>query len=99
MLSDFGDHMAIEHIYQIGDEARTLKNKLHRHLEQKEKINSGRLLFILTKLCELHEATAMKLDEVVERLVRFEDEVRKGARPEMRAVMKKKTRRKKRRGW
>ncbi len=91
--------MAIEHIYQIGDEARALKKKLHRHLEQKEKINSGRLLSILTELCELHEATAMKLDEVVERLVRFEDEMRRGRRPEMRAVMKKKTRRKKRRGW
>jgi len=81
--------MTIEHSYQIGDEARALKKKIHRHLEQKEKIESGHLLSILRDMCELHEAAASKLDEFIERLVRFEDEVRKGRRPEMRMTEKK----------
>jgi len=89
--------MTIEHIYQIGDEARALKKKIHRHLEQKEKIDSGHLLSILRDMCELHEATAAKMDEIVERLVRFEDEMRKGIRPEMRVTGKKAAKHKKHR--
>ena len=87
--------IGLEHIYRIGDEAKELRKRLHRTLELNEKITANHLISVLDVVCELHELTAKKLDEIIERLVRLEDEVRRKPRPEMRAAIVKKPKKRK----
>jgi len=85
--------IGLEHIYEIVEEARALKKRVHASLERGEQINTGKLASVLDSMCDLTELTAKKLDEVVERFVRLEDEVRKGRGSQMRPAMGKKRRR------
>ncbi|MEM4248582.1 MAG: hypothetical protein QXH80_04890, partial [Candidatus Nanoarchaeia archaeon] len=82
--------IGLEYTYRITDEAKEFRKKLHKALEQKQKLNAGHLIPILDALFELHEITGKKLDEIMERLVRLEDEIRKKPRPHSIARPKKK---------
>jgi len=76
----------IEHVYQIADAAKELRKKIHKDLEVKKMkdISAGEIAGWLDKTLEMQEASARKLDELFERLVRLEDETRKSrARSEM----------------
>jgi len=71
----------LEYSYRIADEAKEFRKKLHKALEQKQNLSAGHIIPVLDALFELHEITGKKLDEMMERLVRLEDEVRKKPRP------------------
>ena len=70
----------LEYSYRIADEAKEFRKKLHKALEQKQKLDAGHIIPVLDTLFELHEITGKKLDEMMERLVDLEDEVRKKPR-------------------
>jgi hypothetical protein len=81
----------VKETFQIGDEAKELREKIHKSVEiKKRKIGAGEISGWLDKTLELEENLSKKLDELVERFVRLEDEVRKGKRPEAVPVYKKK---------
>ena len=82
----------VKFTYQIGDEAKDMREKIHTAITtNKGKINPGEISGWVDKALELDENLSKKLDELFERLVRLEDEVRKeGPRPEAVPAKKKK---------
>ncbi|MGB9675398.1 MAG: hypothetical protein ACP5IJ_00785 [Candidatus Nanoarchaeia archaeon] len=83
----------VRHIFEIADEAKELKEAIHETWKTKKEIRPAEIAGWAEKILELEKDLALKLDEVVERLVRIEDEVRKKIRPEQ--IPKPKIKRKK----
>lgn len=75
----------VKNLYQIADDARQLKDEIHKTIDAKgrKKTDSGEISAWVSKTSELLTDLAKKADEIMERLVRLEDEVRQGSRPEM----------------
>ena len=73
--------IAMKHVFEILDEAKEMRNKI-REAFQAGDLNPQLLASWIDKSLELDEAEAKKLDELFERLVRLEDEIRGGKGPQ-----------------
>ena len=75
----------VKNLYQIADDAKELRDEIHKTIDVKgrKKTDSGEISIWASKSLELLGDLAKKADEIMERLVRLEDEVRKDARPEL----------------
>jgi len=71
----------MEQVFKILDEAKETREKI-RAAFQAGDLNPQLLASWVDKSLELDEAEAKKLDELFERLVRLEDEVRGGKGPQ-----------------
>ena len=74
----------VRNVYDIVDEANDLKEKIHKSVKLKKgKVSTAEISGWAGETLSLQADLAKKLDELYERFVRLEDEVRKGRRPEM----------------
>jgi len=71
----------MRHVFEILDQAKEMRGKI-RDAFQEGDLNPQLLASWVDKALELDEAIAKKLDELFERLVRLEDEVRGGKGPQ-----------------
>ena len=67
--------MPLEHVFQIIDEAKDLKGKIKEAFLAGD-VPKELLASWIEKVLELDELEARKLDELFERLVKLEDEIR-----------------------
>jgi|GEM_PF-2148271 predicted transcriptional regulator len=80
----------VKNIYEIVDEAKDLRESVHETWKVKKEIKPSEIAGWVEKTLVLQENLAMKVDEIMERLVRIEDEVRRKIRPEQIPKIKKK---------
>lgn len=74
----------VRNVYDIVDEANDLREKIHKSVKLKKgKVGAAEISGWADKTLSLEADLAKKLDELYERFVRLEDEVRKKRRPEM----------------
>jgi len=67
----------VRKLFEIIDEANDLRERIHRSVKTKREIMSGEILGWDDRMLQLQADLAKKVDELFERLVRLEDEVRK----------------------
>ncbi|MCX6774605.1 MAG: hypothetical protein NTY99_00765 [DPANN group archaeon] len=75
----------VKDLHEIEDESKSLKDEVDKTLKvnRNAKTTPGEIANWVTRTLELQADLAKKTDELVERLVRLEDEVRKSRfRPE-----------------
>jgi hypothetical protein len=94
----------VKHVFEIIDDANELRQKIHKGIDIKVgKIERGEIAGWNDKSLQLLSDLAKKVDEIYERLVRLEDEVRKkGARSEavpLYKIEKKKVKHKRKKQW
>jgi hypothetical protein len=83
----------VKDLHEIADASKSLKDEVHKTIETNKnaKTTPGEIANWVTRTLELQADLAKKTDEIVERLVRLEDEVRKTRfRPEAVPEYKKK---------
>ena len=83
----------VKDLHEIEDESKSLKDEVHKTIKtnRNAKTTPGEVANWVIRTLELQADLAKKTDEIVERLVRLEDEVRKTRfRPEAVPVYKKK---------
>jgi hypothetical protein len=83
----------VKDLHEIEDASKSLKDEVHKTIETNKnaKTTPGEVANWVTRTLELQADLAKKTDEIVERLVRLEDEVRKTRfRPEAVPVVNKK---------
>ena len=74
----------VKNLYQISEGSNDLRDEIHRTVKlKKRKVGVGEISAWVDKTLQMQADLAKKVDELVERLVRLEDEIRKGGRPEM----------------
>jgi hypothetical protein len=74
----------VKSLYQIADDCKDLRDEIHKTVKiKRSKTTQGEIASWVDNVLKLQADLAKKVDEVLERLVRLEDEVRKGMRPEM----------------
>jgi hypothetical protein len=75
----------VKNVYEIVDDTNDLRERIHKSIKTKRnKLRIGEVAGWHDKSLALQADLAKKLDELYERFVRLEDEVRKGRfRPEM----------------
>ncbi|MEM2954448.1 MAG: hypothetical protein QW625_00645 [Candidatus Nanoarchaeia archaeon] len=72
----------VKHTYEIIDYAKELKEKIHANFDEKKEVKWSEIINWIENTLDLQIDLAEKINEVLERLVRLEDEVRKKYRPE-----------------
>ncbi|MEM4714411.1 MAG: hypothetical protein QXQ79_02635 [Candidatus Nanoarchaeia archaeon] len=72
----------VKHTYEIIDYAKELKEKIHANFDEKKEVKWSEIINWIENALDLQIDLAEKINEVLERLVRLEDEVRKKYRPE-----------------
>ena len=89
----------VKNLYQISDDCKSLREEIHRTVKaRKKKLDAADVSMWADKTLRLQSDLAKKADEILERLVRLEDEVRQKVRPEMlRKARKVKTKKAKKR--
>jgi len=74
----------VKSLYQIADESKDLRDEIHKTIKiNRNKTTPGEISAWVDRTLQLQSDLAKKADELAERLVRLEDEIRKGFRPEM----------------
>lgn len=73
----------VRKVFEIIDGANNLRDRIHKSAEIKKETKAGELVGWADESAQLLSDLAKKVDELFERLVRLEDEVRKRTRPEM----------------
>ncbi len=66
----------MEHVFEILDQAKDLREKIRQTFKKGAEMNHPLIASWIDKSLELDEVVANKLDELFERLVRLEDEIR-----------------------
>jgi hypothetical protein len=93
----------VKNVYEIIDDANNLRDKIHKSVKIKKEVRYGEIAGWADKTLQLQADLAKKVDELFERFVRLEDEVRKkSARAEavpLYRAAKKKARHKRKKLW
>lgn len=93
----------VKKLFEIIDDANDLREKIHKSVKTKKEVRYGEIAGWADKSLQLQADLAKKLDELFERFVRLEDEVRKkGSRAEsvpFYQAAKKKAKHKRKKFW
>jgi len=93
----------VRKLFEIIDEANDLRDRIHKSVKTKKEVRYGEIAGWDDKSLQLLSDLAKKVDELFERFVRLEDEVRKkSARAEavpLYQAVKKKTKHRRKKHW
>ena len=94
----------VKKLFEIIDDANDLREKIHKSVKTKKEVRYGEIAGWDDKILQLQADLAKKLDELFERFVRLEDEVRRKKTARAEAVpfyqaTKKKAKHKRKKLW